>query len=137
MTEPAATGWLLVLGSNRADAAARLEAARAALAALGSIERCSPPLDGADIGGRGPRYLNQLLRLRSALPEAALRAALKGIEQAQGRSAARLADGLCDLDIDLLARLDGERVAAWLADKPLRVPAVAAALRGWGLVAGD
>jgi 2-amino-4-hydroxy-6-hydroxymethyldihydropteridine diphosphokinase len=132
MAEPARC-WLLVLGSNAADAGARLDAALAMLGGLGEIERVSPQVDGDDIAARGPRYLNQLVMLRAALEASALREASKRIEQAQGRHPQRLQAGICDLDIDVLASIDGDGAAHWLADKPLGIPAVRATLDAWGI----
>jgi 2-amino-4-hydroxy-6-hydroxymethyldihydropteridine diphosphokinase len=133
VAEPAtAPRWLLVLGSNRDNADALLDRATQEIHALGTIERCSSRIDGDDIAGRGPRYLNQVLLLRADCAGEMLRDHLKRIEQALGRDAARLQAGLCDIDIDLLARIDGDAIE-WLADKPLRVPAVATVLREWDI----
>lgn len=123
MPEPETVDWLLVLGSN-ADAERRLDAARHALADLGDMLEFSRVLAGADIAGGGRGYLNQLVALRCTLDPAGLGAALKRIEAEQGRSPERMAAGLCDLDLDLLARLDQGGRPHWLADKPLRIPAV-------------
>ncbi len=119
----AATGWLLALGSNAPDAAGRLDAAVDALAALGCVRRCSSRATGRDVSARGPRYLNQLVRVDSLLGRDALIAALKTIEREQGRTDRR-DDGVCALDIDLLAALDGDGDAVWHDHKPLRIPAV-------------
>lgn len=133
MAEPTiAPRWLLVLGSNRDDAGLMLDRAVQAIDALGTIERRSTRIDGDDIAARGPRYLNQVLLLRADGAADRVRAELKCIEQALGRDSARLAAGLCDIDIDLLARIDGDAID-WLTDKPLRIPAVATVLREWGM----
>lgn len=116
--------WLIALGSN-VQAEGRLEQALAALAALGQVRETSARVDSVDAAARGPAYRNQLLRLRASADEATLRRALKDIERAAGRDPARIAAGLCDLDLDLLARRQGE---GWrlLDGKALRVPAVRA-----------
>jgi dihydroneopterin aldolase len=123
-TDVAATSrWLLVLGSN-CDASTQLVAARAALAALGELDEMSEPLASEDVGGSGLEYLNQLVEIVSASDALSLRLALKAIERARGRSPARMQQGLCDLDIDLLARLGDDGALHWLADKPRQIPAV-------------
>jgi 2-amino-4-hydroxy-6-hydroxymethyldihydropteridine diphosphokinase len=132
MTEHAGRRWLLVLGSNVDDAGPVLDAALQALAALGRLLRCSPRTQGDDIARHGPAYLNQLVEMACDLPQAELTAALKDIEAQLGRDAARLASGLCDLDIDLLAWHDGATLH-WISDKPLQVPAVRAQVGAWGL----
>jgi len=118
-----ASRWLLVLGSN-CDASTQLVAARAALAALGELDGISEPLASEDVGGSGLEYLNQLVEIVSASDSLNLRLALKAIERARGRSPARMQQGLCDLDIDLLARLGDDGALHWLADKPRQIPAV-------------
>lgn len=123
MPESGAVDWLLVLGSN-VDAERRLDAARRGLEALGLVVDSSRVLAGEDIAGGSRTYLNQLVQLRSAIEPVALGAALKRIEADQGRSPLRMREGLCDLDLDLLARLDDAGRPHWLADKPLRIPAV-------------
>jgi len=132
MAEPALVRWLLVLGSNADDAGGRLDAAIAAIGRLGTIEQASRRVDGDDVGGRGPRYLNQLLRMSTVLDEQTLRAALKQIEAGQGRSEARLAQGICDLDVDLLAWIGSDDRPEFVADKPLAIPAVRLLLREAG-----
>ncbi len=122
------THWLLVLGSN-VDASGRLRAARAALSQLGEVIGVSDERASADVAGGRLSYLNQLLELRGDLDADRLRAALKSIEAAQGRSAERMSKGLCDLDIDLLGRLDDQGEVHWLASKPRCIPAVQALLQ--------
>jgi len=123
MPEPVTVDWLLVLGSN-VDAERRLDAACRGLESLGSVVHCSRAVAGEDVAGEGGIYLNQLVQLRAALEADGLAAELKRIEAGQGRSPARMGVGLCDLDLDLLARLDQDGRLHWLADKPLRIPAV-------------
>ena len=115
--------WLLALGSNHAPEQ-RLADARAALAALGEVVETSAIAAGDDISGRGARYLNQWLVLASGLDEADLAQRFKAIERDAGRTLERQAQGRCDLDIDLLARLDGDGMPAWRARKPLAIPAL-------------
>lgn len=114
--------WLIALGSN-VQAETRLDEALAALAGLGQVRARSARIDSADAVGRGPAYRNQLAWLRTGADASALRAALKRIERAAGRTPERCAAGLCDLDLDLLARRHGE---GWqvLDGKPLRLAAI-------------
>ncbi len=128
MTERAAQRSLLVLGSN-VDAEQQLGEALRALAELGQVTATSPRIASADVAGSGLIYLNQLVELAADCD--ALVAPLKAIERAQGRSPARMLQGLCDLDIDLLARIDEDGRPTWLADKPRQIPAVAELLRAW------
>ncbi len=114
--------WLLVLGSN-ANAETLLARARADLSTLGEIVGSSRTVEGADIGGGEQPYLNQLVELQMDAEVEAIRAAVKRIETGLGRSAQRMASGICDLDIDVVARLDSAELT-WLADKPRRIPAV-------------
>jgi len=118
-----ASRWLLVLGSNT-NADHVLAQARAALREIGMVVGCSRAVEGADIGGSQQRYLNQLVELHMEADVDAVRAAAKRIERQHGRSPQRMAEGICDLDIDVVALLDGDRVKTWLADKPQRIPAV-------------
>ncbi|MGQ0800036.1 MAG: 2-amino-4-hydroxy-6-hydroxymethyldihydropteridine diphosphokinase [Pseudomarimonas sp.] len=124
MAEPAqASHWLLVLGSNN-NAQSVLAQARAALNELGAVVGSSRTVEGADIVGGQQRYLNQLVELHMEADLEAVRVAAKRIERQHGRSPLRMASGICDLDIDVLASLDGDRVKMWLTDKPQRIPAV-------------
>jgi 2-amino-4-hydroxy-6-hydroxymethyldihydropteridine diphosphokinase len=132
MAEPVAARWLIALGSNAADAAQRLAAARTAIAALGDLQRVSAPREGADIEGRGPPYLNQVLELATALDADALRQTLRQIETDLGRDRSSTTD--CALDLDLLARIDAG-IPAFLDAKPLRIPEIRAALQDWHIVA--
>lgn len=115
--------WLLALGSNHAPEQ-RLRDARAALSALGEVVEMSAIAEGDDISGRGARYLNQWVVLASALDEADIAQRLKAIERDAGRTQERQAQGRCDLDIDLLARLDDDGKPEWRARKPLAIPAL-------------
>lgn len=124
MPESAAVSrWLLVLGSN-ANARSVLAQARVALNALGEIVGSSRTVEGADVGGGEQPYLNQLVELQMDADVDAVRAATKLIEGQHGRSPQRMANGICDLDIDVVALLDGKHVKTWLADKPRQIPAV-------------
>ena len=123
MTEASGARWLLVLGSN-VDADVQLDRALIAIAEKGSIIAASERLAGADIGGGATVYLNQLVELGIPCDVNQLAPMLKSIERALGRSAERMALGLCELDIDLLARLDEGGAPHWLADKPRQIPAV-------------
>jgi 2-amino-4-hydroxy-6-hydroxymethyldihydropteridine diphosphokinase len=123
MDETSPTQWLLVLGSN-ADADAQLDRALAALADMGEIVATSERLAGEDVSGGARVYLNQLVELRMRGDAADLVQLLKAVEREQGRNAERMASGLCDLDIDLLARLDDVGQPQWLAQKPRQIPAV-------------
>ena len=99
----------VALGGNLGDRAARLADARAALAALpettltaaSEIEETAP-LGGAD----QPPYLNQMVRLETALEPRELLSACQAIERAAGRvHRERWASRTLDLDIVLF----GER----------------------------
>ncbi len=127
MTEASGARWLLVLGSNT-DAESQLNCALTRLADIGSIVAKSERLAGQDISGGAHVYLNQLVELRMQGDANQLVHMLKAIERTLGRSSERMALGLCDLDIDLLARLDDADAPRWLAEKPRQIPAVKALL---------
>jgi 2-amino-4-hydroxy-6-hydroxymethyldihydropteridine diphosphokinase len=114
MTE-SARRFLLQLGSNSDAAPERLDAALAALAALGVVQSRGPAVCSADVDGRGPAYLNRLVELAGAHEPAGLVAALKAIERRLGRGDVALNGGVCEIDIDLLAWGDGARVT-WVRD---------------------
>lgn len=93
----------VALGSNLGDRARYLADARAALAELPTsrllaesrIEE-TDPLGGAP----QPRYLNQMVKLETALPPRELLARLHGIEARMGRThAERWASRTIDLDL--------------------------------------
>lgn len=95
----------VALGSNLGDRAGYLAFARAALAALPETEvlAVSRVEETAPLGERvQPPYLNQMVRLRTALPPRVLLAHCQGIERATGRvreEAGRWASRTLDLDI--------------------------------------
>ena len=109
------TRRLLVLGSDDGTGAP-IEAALAALAELGPVERFTPVRRMRDDGGSGRWYMNLLACVDSPLGREPLRERLRGIERRLGRS--RRDDGVA-IDIDLLATAsgDGWRVDAHAAGK--------------------
>ena len=109
----------LALGSNLGDRALRLAEARAALAALPETELTgasaveeTAPLGAAD----QPPYLNQMVRLETALEPRALMLACQAIERAAGRERReRWASRTLDLDIVLFG-------ARTISDPDLVIP---------------
>ncbi|MFA7235800.1 MAG: 2-amino-4-hydroxy-6-hydroxymethyldihydropteridine diphosphokinase [Phycisphaeraceae bacterium] len=94
----------IALGSNLADRAAHLLAARDALAALpgSTATRCSHVYETDPVGpGRQGRYLNAVIELRTSLEPAALMWELLRIETDAGR-VRREKWGPRTLDLDLL-----------------------------------
>jgi 2-amino-4-hydroxy-6-hydroxymethyldihydropteridine diphosphokinase len=99
------TDVFVALGSNLGDRAGYLAFARAALAALPDTEvlAVSQVEETAPLGARiQPPYLNQMVRLRTALSPRILLAHCQGIERATGRvreETGRWASRTLDLDI--------------------------------------
>lgn len=102
--------WLLVLGSD-AGSGAPIEAALAALRALGEVEALTPPRRFQDHDGTGRWFTNRLVRLESGAGRDALRGKLRAVEQRIGRSEHSEA---VLIDIDLLA--NGADGAGWRLD---------------------
>ncbi len=100
---PAPTRAWVALGSNLGDRAARLAAARTALARLPDtvLLGASQVEETAPLGGRPqPPYLNQMVLLETALAPRALLAELHRIEAAAGRvRRERWASRTLDLDL--------------------------------------
>lgn len=99
------------LGANLGDAAAALDAALAALAALPGtrLVACSPRYRTAPVDATGPDYLNAVAALETHLSAEALLAALHEIELGHGRERPyRNAPRTLDLDLLLhgAARVD-------------------------------
>jgi len=104
------------LGANLGDAAAALDAAVAALAALPGtrLAACSPRYRTAPVDATGPDYLNAVAALDTDLSAEALLAALHEIELHHGRERPyRNAPRTLDLDLLLHGdtRIDGPRLA--------------------------
>ena len=91
------------LGANLGDAAATLERAATALAALPhtTLLARSSLWRSAPVDAGGPDYLNAVAQLRTGLTAPALLAALQGIEQAEGRTRP-YPNAPRTLDLDLL-----------------------------------
>jgi 2-amino-4-hydroxy-6-hydroxymethyldihydropteridine diphosphokinase len=90
------------LGANLGDAAAALDAALAALAALPGtrLAACSPRYRTAPVDATGPDYLNAVAALDTDLSAEALLAALHEIELGHGRERPyRNAPRTLDLDL--------------------------------------
>jgi 2-amino-4-hydroxy-6-hydroxymethyldihydropteridine diphosphokinase len=90
------------LGANLGDAAATLNAAVLALAALPltTLFACSKTYRSAPVDAQGPDYLNAVAELHTALLPNALLRELQAIEQAHGRERAyRNAPRTLDLDL--------------------------------------
>ncbi len=93
------------LGANIGDPAARLSAARQALAALPDtvLMRASSLYRTAPVGyTEQPDFLNAVCWLKTDLAPAALAAALFALEQRLGRVRGALRDGPRVIDLDLL-----------------------------------
>lgn len=87
------------LGSN-ADPVAALRGAVAALARIGRSLRSSSVYRSAAVGTAAADYLNMVVAFEPNLDAAALRAELKRIEAALGRT--RNDPAVCRIDLDLL-----------------------------------
>ena len=98
--------WL-ALGSNLADRAGYLQAARAALPAAGiTLLRASRVAETEPIGVEDqPRFLNQVLEVETSLEPRPLLDTVKDLERQLGRTA-RQRWGPREIDIDIL-RHDG------------------------------
>ncbi len=113
---------LVALGSNLGDRSAHLEAGLEALRELGSVMPSPLVVETPDESGRGPAYLNTVVRLDARLEdpcrllEALLRAELRlGRDRSQGRNAPR------SLDLDLI-EVDGQQGRwAWPTPEDLRI----------------
>lgn len=107
----------LGLGSNLGDRGANLDAAIAALRALGRVPRLSRRYETAPVGYLAqPSFLNQVAELDCALEPRALLPELKRIERELGRTES-FRNGPRLIDIDIL--LAGDVV---IDDPVLRVP---------------
>ncbi len=98
--------YLLVIGSNHRRAQALRLAARRLAEAFTVIAHAGP-LPTRDASGPA-RYLNAAAIIASDAPPEKLREILRAIEREAGRDRR---DPRCVLDIDLVARLEGLRVA--------------------------
>jgi|FaiFalFF_MnMetaG_3_1042247.scaffolds.fasta_scaffold00026_23 2-amino-4-hydroxy-6-hydroxymethyldihydropteridine diphosphokinase len=90
------------LGSNLGDRAAHLSRARQELARCGTVERCSSIYETEPVeGAAGPRFLNQVVLLRTALDPVELLRACQEIERRIGRQRS-VPKGPRTIDLDLL-----------------------------------
>ena len=102
----------VALGSNLGDRAGHLGAAREMLAALPDtmLEAASTIEETAPLGGLDqPPYLNQMVRIRTALTPRELLSACQRIERSRGRKrapGARWASRTLDLDIVLFGEVE-------------------------------
>lgn len=102
----------VALGSNLGDRAGHLGAAREMLAALPDtvLEAASTIEETAPLGGLDqPPYLNQMVRIRTALTPRELLLACQRIERSRGRKrapGARWASRTLDLDIVLFGEVE-------------------------------
>lgn len=107
--------WLLVLGSDEADAGP-IGAAMEALAPLGRVDALTAPRRSPDAEGADRWFTNRLVRLDSALAREALVEQFARIERGLGRTED---SDRVPIDIDLLAceAGDGWQVDAHAAGK--------------------
>lgn len=90
------------LGSNLGDRAAHLARARQELSRCGTVERCSSIYETEPVDVREqPRFLNQVVLLRTSLDPVALLRACQAIEQRLGRQRL-IPKGPRTIDLDLL-----------------------------------
>ena len=108
MTAAPATSYYIALGANLGDRAARLAWARERLSQLGPLV-ASPVYETAPVGRAGtapppqPDYLNQVVRLWTALPPEPLLDALLALEAEAGRVRdPQQQDAARTLDLDIL-----------------------------------
>jgi 2-amino-4-hydroxy-6-hydroxymethyldihydropteridine diphosphokinase len=113
---------VIALGSNLGDRHAHLEAGLAALADLGRVTRSPLIMETPDESGRGPDYLNTVVRLEwegndpRNLLEELLRIELRlGRDRNGGRNAPRT------LDLDLIQVAGVEGRWSWTCPEELRV----------------
>ena len=95
----------IALGSNLSDRQHQLDAARAFLGALGTVEACSPVMESEPWGFVSPHpFLNQVLLLQTPLSPTELLDATQDIERRMGRTQKSEAGCYHDriIDIDLL-----------------------------------
>ena len=111
---------LVALGSNLGDRQAHLAAALAGLREMGTVTPSPLVMETPDESGRGPAYLNTVVRLETPgrdfrrLLEALLRLELRlGRDRAEGRNAPRT------LDLDLIAVDGREGSWAWATPEDL------------------
>ena len=109
--------YLLVLGSNHRRAAALRLAARRLAEAFTVIAHAGP-LPTRDASGPA-RYLNAAAIIASDAQPGQVRGILRAIEHEAGRDRG---DPRCVLDIDLVARLEGRRVAEAFKPADLSAP---------------
>ena len=108
---------IIALGSNLGDRQAHLGAALASLGELGTVTPSPLTMETPDESGRGPAYLNTVVRLETPgrdfrrLLEELLRRELRlGRDRSEGRNAPRT------VDLDLIA-VDG-RAGSWSWETP-------------------
>ncbi len=90
------------LGSNLGDRAAHLSRARQELARYGTVKRCSSIYETEPVEGvAGPRFLNQVIILRTTLDPVELLCACQEIEGRLGRRRS-VPKGPRTIDLDLL-----------------------------------
>ena len=107
-----------------------MTAAERELAVDATIIAAGETLAGEDIRGGPNRYLNRLVLISSEKTVDEVTVRLKQIERRLGRRSERDAAGHCDIDIDLLARLETGQLH-WLSIKPLTIPAVRQLVVAW------
>jgi 2-amino-4-hydroxy-6-hydroxymethyldihydropteridine diphosphokinase len=109
--------YLLLLGSN-VEPAANIERADGLLALRYPVLDRSRTYEGPAVGHPSdPPFLNRALLVRCALAPAALREALRDLEESLGRRRTRDRNAPRTIDIDVLLALDAD--GAVLADPPL------------------
>ncbi len=94
----------IALGSNLGDRLSHLHTALGALGDLGELQAVSAAWETSpvDCAEHAPAFLNAVVELRSALPPAALMAALREIERRLGRRERRPINAPRPIDLDIL-----------------------------------
>lgn len=97
----------LCIGSNCGDRAANIASAIERIGSVAASVWLSPLCESADITGRGPSYLNRVLKCTTALELSDFRDRIATFEAAGGRLPASKASGNMPIDIDIVV-WDGE-----------------------------
>lgn len=100
MDSPALIDVIIMLGSNTGDRKANLDRGVEALHRHITSMSETRDIDSPDFTGRGPDYLNRIVKGKSAIPFPRLKQILRDIESEAGRD--RSTPSLVALDIDIV-----------------------------------
>lgn len=100
MDSPALIDVTIMLGCNTGDRKANLDRGVDALRPHVTSMSVTRDIDSPDFTGRGPDYLNRIVKGKSAIPFPGLKQILRDIESEAGRD--RNTPSLVTLDIDIV-----------------------------------